>query len=75
MPNGARVERIDPTNRLDDEQERIEDEVAKHFEDPEEWMRRNHPLLGGRSPDDCVQTGDEQMVWELLRSVKYVGQT
>lgn len=32
-------------------------------------------MLGGRSPQQCVDAGDEQAVWDLLRNIKYIGQT
>jgi hypothetical protein len=68
------VRRADPTERLPDEQS-IEDEARLMFAEPDLWMSQEHPMLGGRTPRECIADGDEQPVWDLLRSIKYVGQT
>lgn len=53
----------------------LEDETEKIFDEPFVWMAQEHPLLGGKSPNECVKDGREQAVWDLLRAIKYVGQT
>lgn len=66
--------RVDPFRRLPGEGS-LADEVGQIFADPDVWMRREHPMLGGRTPQQCVDSGEEQAVWDLLRNIKYVGQT
>jgi hypothetical protein len=74
MATAARLPRIDPAKRLPGEGS-LEDEVGKIFADPDAWMKREHPMLGERSPQQCINAGDEQAVWDLLRNIKYTGQT
>lgn len=70
----AKLQRIDPAERLPGEGS-LADAARQIFADPDEWMRREHPMLGGRSPQECIDAGDEQPVWDLLRNIKYIGQT
>jgi hypothetical protein len=74
MTATAQLRRLDPTERLPGERS-LADEVRKVFADPDAWLRQQHPLLGGRTPRDCIDAGDEQLVWDLLRNIKHVGQT
>jgi hypothetical protein len=48
--------------------------AAEIFSAPEAWLNLKNPLLGGRSPEECIAAGDEQSVWDLLRSIKGLGQ-
>jgi hypothetical protein len=66
--------RVDPTQPLEGEGT-LAEEVKSIFADPDKWMQQEHPMLGGRSPQQCINDGDEQLVWNLLRSIKYIGQT
>jgi hypothetical protein len=74
MAKTAQLPRVDPAGRLPGEGS-LADEASQIFADPDEWMRREHPMLGGRSPQDFIDAGDEQPVWDLLRNIKYIGQT
>jgi len=74
MAKTAQLPRVDPTGRLAGEGS-LPEEAKQIFADPDEWMRREHPMLGGRTPQECIDTGDEQSVWDLLRNIKYIGQT
>lgn len=74
MTTVVQVRRLDPTDRLLGEQH-LQDEVQQIFAEPGEWMHQEHPLLGGRTPSECVDAGDEQLVWDLVRNIKYVAQT
>ena len=74
MAKAARLQRADPAERLPGEGS-LADEASQIFADPDEWLRREHPMLGGRSPQECIDAGDEQAVWDLLRNIKYIGQT
>ncbi len=74
MAKAARLPRIDPTDRLPGEGS-VRDEAGEIFADPGAWMNQKHPMLAGRSPQECIDGGDEQAVWDLLRTIKYVGQT
>ncbi len=69
-----KMPRINPADRFPNEAS-LEREVAKIFENPNEWMNQDHPLLGGRSPQACVNANDDQPVWDLVRQIQYVGQT
>lgn len=74
MAKAAQLPRVDPARRFSDEGS-LADEASQIFADPDEWMHRKHPMLAGRSPQECVDAGDEQAVWDLLRSIKYIGLT
>lgn len=74
MAKSAQLQRIDPADRLNGEQN-LADEASQIFARPDEWMHQEHPMLGGRTPQQCIDAGDEQPVWDLLRNIKYVGQT
>jgi uncharacterized protein (DUF2384 family) len=74
MPSVVQARRLDPTERLPGEGSLL-DEARKIFADADQWMHTAHPLLGGRTPQDCIDGGDEQLVWDLLRNIKHVGQT
>lgn len=74
MASAAALQRIDPAGRLPGEGS-LADEAGQVFADPDDWMRRAHPMLGGRSPQECIDAGDQQAVWDLLRNIKYIGQT
>jgi uncharacterized protein (DUF2384 family) len=74
MARANQLRRVDPAGRFPEEAGLLE-EATTIFASPEEWMRDRHPMLGGRSPQECIDAGDEQMVWDLLRNIKYVGQT
>jgi hypothetical protein len=66
--------RVNPSKLLPGEHD-IETEAAQIFADPDAWLSQEHPLLGGRSPRQCIAGGDEQAVRDLLRSIVHVGQT
>jgi len=70
----ARANRADPSNPLPDERG-VSEEAAETFADPTNWLNTQHPMLGGRSPSECIRDGDEQLVRDLLRRIKLVGQT
>jgi uncharacterized protein (DUF2384 family) len=74
MVKAAQLPRVDPATRFPSEAGLV-DEASTIFADPDDWMHRQHPMLAGRSPQECVDAGDEQAVWDLLRNIKYVGQT
>lgn len=74
MAKTVQLRRVDPTRRLPGEGS-LADEAGQIFADPDEWMRREHPMLGGRTPQQCVDAGEQQAVWDLLRNIKYIGQT
>ena len=74
MAKAARLSRIDPTGLLPGEGS-IRDEAGEIFADPAGWMQQKHPMLAGRSPQECINAGDEQAVRELIRTIKYAGQT
>lgn len=70
----AQVRRLDPADRLPAERDLL-GEARQIFADPGDWMRQENPLLGGQTPRDCIDEGHEQLVWDLVRNIKYVGQT
>jgi hypothetical protein len=69
-----RVARQDPADRLPDEST-IENEAIDLFENPDLWLNADNPMLGGKSPRACIGTADEQSVWDLLRTIRNIGQT
>ena len=74
MSRTVQLQRIDPGGRLPGEGS-IRDAAGEIFADPSGWMHQKHPMLAGRSPQECIDAGEEQAVWDLLRSIKYIGQT
>ena len=64
----------DPSRRLPGETS-IQAEAGDLFENPEAWLNAANPMLGGKSPRDCIGQPDEQAVWDLLRTIRRVGQT
>lgn len=72
MTNSSHKRR-DPTEVLPSEKE-LWDEAREIFSQPDKWMTERHPMLDGRSPQDCIQAGDQQLVRDLVRNIKYVGQ-
>ncbi|MGD0429483.1 MAG: hypothetical protein ABSA58_00190 [Acetobacteraceae bacterium] len=66
--------RQDPADRLSGEST-IELEAEAIFENPEVWLDASHPMLGGKSPREFIGTPNEQAVWDLLRTIRRVGQT
>lgn len=74
MARAAQLQRVDPGARLPGEGS-IRDTAGEIFADPSGWMHEKHAMLAGRSPQECIDAGDEEAVWNLLRSIKYVGQT
>ena len=74
MAKTLQLVRVDPAERLPGEGS-LADEAGQIFDNPDEWMRREHPMLGARSPEQCIADGDEQLIWDLLRNIKYIGLT
>ena len=37
----------------------------------DEWLTERHPSLGGRSPQDCIDEGDDRAVRDLLRRILF----
>jgi Protein of unknown function (DUF2384) len=74
MAKAAQIPRVDPAGRLPGEGS-VSDAAGEIFADPNGWMSQEHPMLAGRSPQECIDAGDEQAVWDLLRTIRYVGQT
>ncbi len=71
---GMKQRQADPLTPLPDEQSILQ-EAGKIFSNVPEWLTQQHPMLGGRTPEECLDAGDEQSVRDLLRSIKFVGQT
>ncbi len=67
----AMLRRLDPADPLPDERS-LEDEAREIFDEPDERMKQRNVNLAGRSPQDCINQGDEQPVRDLLRRIKYV---
>lgn len=74
MAKAAQLPRVDPAGLLLGEGS-IRNEAGEIFADPGAWMHQEHAMLAGRSPQECVDAGDEQAVRDLLRTIRYVGQT
>ncbi|MEI9989546.1 MAG: antitoxin Xre/MbcA/ParS toxin-binding domain-containing protein [Rhizomicrobium sp.] len=70
----TKLHRTDPASPLPGEGSVLE-EVARIFDNPNEWLMQEHPLLGGRSPQDCIDADDGQAVRDLLRGIVFVGQS
>jgi hypothetical protein len=69
-----RAARLDPADRLPDEST-IENAANDLFATPDVWLDADHPMLGGKTPRACIGTGDEQLVWDLPRTIRHIGQT
>ncbi|HEY4113611.1 MAG TPA: MbcA/ParS/Xre antitoxin family protein [Rhizomicrobium sp.] len=70
----ANLDHIAPSEPLPDEGDILQD-AAQIFSNPQEWLKQAHPMLGGRSPQQCLDAQDEQPVRDLLRRIRYIGQT
>jgi hypothetical protein len=74
MTSLVQIRRLEPTDRLASEHDLLE-EARQIFAEPRQWIRQKNPLLGGLTPQECIDAGDEQLVWDLMCNIKYVGQT
>lgn len=54
-----------------DEQSDIRRDVSALIADPNEWLDTPNTELGGAKPKDLIGTDREQMLRDLLRSIKY----
>jgi uncharacterized protein (DUF2384 family) len=70
----ANLDHIAPCEFLPDERDILQD-ATEIFADPHAWLMQEHPMLGGRSPQQCLDAQDEQPVRDLLRRIRYIGQT
>ena len=66
--------RLDPHDLMDGEYS-LTDEANKIFASPDQWMDEPHPLLDGKKPRDLLNTGKEQQLRDLIRDIRFVGQT
>jgi len=63
---------VSPINNLfPDEQADIKKDVATLIDDPSEWLATPNTRLGGDKPQDLIGTDREQLLRDLLRSIKY----
>ena len=65
-----------PGDPLPDEDPDIRAEAGTIFADPDKWLDTENSNLGGRKPNDLVQSGQAEAVEavrNLLRSIKYIG--
>lgn len=47
-------------------------EAEKFFADADEWLAAPNDRLGGLSPNNWIEMGREDVVRDLLRSIKYI---
>ena len=63
---------VDPTRALEGEGS-ADEEAAKIFVNADAWLNHPHALLGGRTPQKCIDDGDEYLVRDLLRQIRFIG--
>ena len=56
---------------VDDENPDIWEEAREVAGDG--WMRQPNGRLGGRTPGEAVDAGEEPLVQDILRSIKHIG--
>jgi hypothetical protein len=49
----------------------LRDEAKRVVADPDLWLATPHEFLGGRSPSEMFEEGNDQAVRDLLRAIKY----
>jgi len=69
------TELVRPVQSVDEDEQDLGREAEALFENADAWLSSPHPGLGGRSPQECLKTGEEQPVRQLLRRIKYVPYT
>jgi Protein of unknown function (DUF2384) len=62
-----------PDDPPPDEAADIREEAAKFFDNVDEWMTTENSNLAGRTPSQLIGAGNEEMVRDLLRRIKYIG--
>jgi uncharacterized protein (DUF2384 family) len=70
----ARRKKSNSSSRNDlfpDEDADIRKEVATLIDDPSKWLDMPNTQLAGTKPKDLIGTEREQMLRDLLRSIKY----
>jgi len=53
--------------------EELRRDVIERLPAGETWLKTKHPLLGGCSPNEAIESGDLESVRNLLVSILYVG--
>jgi uncharacterized protein (DUF2384 family) len=41
------------------------------FQDPTLWLNTPNDQLGGRKPNDWIEEGRGQLVWDLIQAIKH----
>lgn len=49
----------------------LKKEVGNIVADPGRWLETPHDLLGGRKPLDLIDTDEQQLLRDLIRSIKH----
>ena len=60
-----------PTTPPDDEHPDVREEAREVAGDG--WMNAPNERLGGRTPDQAIDAGEEPLVRDILRSIKHIG--
>jgi uncharacterized protein (DUF2384 family) len=61
--------------RAPDAQASVREEAAEVFANPDAWLDAPNPHLGGRTPRELIGGPNEDLVRDLLESIKHVGVT
>ena len=60
-----------PNNLFPDKDAEIEKDITDLIDDPATWLDTPHARFAGAKPKDLIGTDREQMLRDLLRSIKY----
>jgi hypothetical protein len=66
---GGTVRKMDPKHRAAE----LRKEIVERLSQGEDWLHTGHPLLGGLTPDQAIESGDIEAVRNLLGSILYIG--
>ena len=50
--------------------DRVLDEAAKVMKNPQEWLDKPVPLLGGKTPREAVEDGEVEKVFAVIEALK-----
>ena len=62
-----------PDDLPPDESPDIRKEASKFFKNVDKWLATENSNLAGRTPNEVIGSGDEAIVRDLLRRIKYIG--
>lgn len=53
----------------------LRQEILDKFPHAEAWLKTPHHMLMGKSPEELLNAGEYEPVWQLVTSILYIGMT